>query len=177
MTPGTQAYGVVTIDGSQYIERPQIYTTQNTITTPNEVQTNQRLTLPGVANFLLKGMMRDIQAVNPPTDDQPGSQDRRFRFRLLNAEGSTWFFGGGLGAYDDRVVDTLCFGNAQFPYPIIPPIPIAAAGTLIYEIEDMGLGAVTDPDYYPYFIQFGFLGTLLIPAALAGDTQSIVYAA
>jgi hypothetical protein len=162
-------YGTVTVDGTQYIERFQIYVTEQLITTPAQLFTNLRLTLPGTANFLLKGMTRDI------TDfSEQGSQDRRFRFRILNAEGSTWFFTGGLGMYDDRVSDNICFGNGQFPYPIIPPVPISATGTLIYEVED---NPINEPDDYPYLIHFGFAGCLLIPVALAADTQSIVYAA
>ena len=169
-------YGMVTIDGVQYVERPQIYATEHTITFHKQVFTNLRLTLPGTANFLLKALTRDI-TIPHLIEDKPGSQDRRFRFRLLNAEGSTWYYSGGLGVIDDRVVDTLCFGNGQFPYPLIPPIPVAATGTLIYEIEDMGLDDPQDPDYFPYTIHFGWQGCLLIPAALVGDTQSIVYAA
>ena len=167
---------MITLDGVQYLERPQIYVTEHTITTSGQLLTNQRLTLPGSANFLLKGLTRDITIAHP-IEDLPGSQDRRFRFRVLNAEGSTWYYSGGLGVIDDRVVDTLCFGNGQFPYPLIPPIPIAATGTLIYEIEDMGLGDPQDPDYYPYTINIGWSGALLIPVALANDTQSIVYSA
>src|SRR5215469_10706098 len=98
-------YGVVTVDGIQYIERPQIFVTELTVTGIKQLFTNQRLTLPGVCNFLLKGLTRDI-TISRYIEDKPGSQDRRFRFRLMNGEGSTWFFSGGLGIIDDRVIDT-----------------------------------------------------------------------
>src|SRR5215472_1254092 len=164
-------YGVVTLDGLQYIERPQIFTLDLTVTQPFQVFTNQRLTMPGVANFLLKGLTRDITI---PPGDWPASNDRRFRFKLTNAEGSTWFFSGGLGIFDDRVIDTACFGTGQFPYPLIPPVPVHASGTLIFEVEDMGVwfppaGAL------PYTIHFGFHGSYLIPVEQAGQAQSILY--
>ena len=100
------------------------------------------------------------------------SVDRRFRFKLNNAEGSNWFFSGGLGVLDDRVVDTLCFGSGQFPYMLIPPIPVHASGSLIFEVEDMR--PLVDPlnqinPYFPYTIQFGFHGSLLILANKEGS--------
>lgn len=169
----SQPYGVITLEGTTYIERPQVFSLELTVTTQNQVFTNQRLTLPGVADFLLKGLSRDILTPGPPP---PGgwpapsftqSRSRVFRFRLNGAEGSTWFFSGGLGVFDDRVVSNLCFGNAQFPYPLIPPVPIHASGTLIYEVEDVGVYA-NDPSEplptYPYTIYFGFHGSYLIPA-------------
>ena len=161
----SNTYGVITLDGSQYVERFQLFVMENTITTSRQVITNQRLTLPGVANFLLKGMTRDFT-----TPTVQGSADRRFRFRILNQEGSTNFFSGGLGMYDDRAYDNICFGSGQFPYPIIPPIPVHASGSLIYEIEDSGLGTL-----YPYTIHFGFNGTYLIPLEEAPFMQSFIY--
>jgi hypothetical protein len=91
------------------------------------------------------------------------SLDRRFLFKAQSQEGSAWFFSSGLGVFDDRVVDTMCFGNGQFPYPVIPPLPIAANGSLMIEVVDMNLPH-TNPDYYPYTIYFGFHGTYLIAA-------------
>lgn len=162
----TLTYGVITLDGVQYIERPQIFTLELPITTQFQVYTNQRLTLPGVADFLLKGLTRDTLVPGPPDPGDNQSQDRTFRFRLLGAEGSTWYFSGGLGVFDDRVIDSLCFGNAQFPYPLIPPIPVHASGSLMFEIEDIGIfGSPMDPDYYPYTIHLAFHGSYLIPAA------------
>jgi hypothetical protein len=167
----SNTYGVVTLDGTQYIERFQIFVMENTLTAPNQVMTNQRLTMPGIANFLLKGMTRDITIPNAI-----GSQNRRFRFRILNQEGSTSFFSGGLGMYDDRVFDNIAFGSGQFPYQIIPPIPVSSNGTLIYEIEDAGLQDVAGvPNSFPYTIHFGFIGTYLIPVNQAPYMQSYIY--
>ena len=160
--------GVITVDGKQYIERPQIFSLELPITQANQVYTNQRLTLPGIADFLLKGLTRDILSPPGPLGPHPDqSRDRRFRFRLVNAEGSTWFFSGGLGIFDDRVVDALCFGSGQFPYMLIPPIPVHASGSLIFEVEDLGIfgNQPVEPLYYPYTIHFGFHGSLLIPPA------------
>lgn len=161
-----QTFGLITLDGVSYLERPQIFCLEIPITQPFQLVTNQRLTLPGIADFLLKGLTRDT-LIPPgiPDPTHPQNQDRRFRFRILNGEGSTWFFTGGLGVLDDRVIDTLCFGSAQFPYMLIPPIPVHASGSLIFEVEDIGVfGGPIDPDYYPYTIHFGFHGTYLIPA-------------
>lgn len=170
-------FGVITLEGVSYLEKPQVFGLEVTITTANQVLTNQRLTLPGIADFLLKGLSRDILVPGPPPTGgwpAPGrsqSRERTFRFRLQGAEGSTWFFSGGLGVFDDRVISNLCFGNAQFPYPLIPPVPIHASGTLIYEIEDVGVYS-NDPlepiPTYPYTIHFGFHGSYLIPANEAG---------
>lgn len=153
-------YGQITLDGQNYIERPQLFVADVQIDVPKQVFNSLRLTLPGVADFLMKGLSRDITKPG-----LPDSQDELFRFRLVNAEGTTWYFTGGLGIFDDRIVSTLCFGSGQFPFPLIPPIPIHANGSLIYEIEDMGLRDLT---HYPYIIHLGFHGAYLIPATGSG---------
>lgn len=161
-----KTFGLITLDGVDYIERPQVFCLEVYIAERYQTYTNLRLTLPGVADFLLKGLTRDT-LIPPgiPDPTHPQNQDRRFRFRVLNGEGSTWFFSGGLGLFDDRVIDTLCFGSAQFPYPLIPAVPVHASGSLIFEIEDLGVfGGSNDPDYYPYTIYLAFHGTYLIPA-------------
>ena len=152
-------YGVVTVDGQKYREIPQIFVQTATVTTPYQVITNQRLTLPGIANFLLKGLSRDFSPGGGGLGTD--SAQRVFRFRLYQQEGTSWFFSGGLGVFDDRVFDNLCFGSGQFPFPLIPPVPVHANGTLIYEIEDPGV--VPAPIGYPYTIHFGFHGAYLIP--------------
>lgn len=160
-------YGQVTLDGQQYIERPQIFVADIEIDQPFEVLTGLRLTVPGVADFLLKGIGRYISP--PPTALQPSTFDALFRFRLVNAEGTTWYFTGGLGIFDDRVVSTLCFGSGQFPFPLIPPIPIHASGSLIYEIEDLAIrGTDPYPELFPYTIRLAFYGAYLIPATGGG---------
>lgn len=158
VSSANQAFGVITLDGQQYIERPQIFPYEVTVLSPGQVFTNLRLTMPGIANFLLKGLSRDVTRPGAPT-----SQDRRFRFRMLNTEGSTWFFSSGLGIFDDRVVDALIFGSAQFPFPLIPPVPVNSNGSLFFEVEDMALSAGI-VNYVPYTIYFAFHGSYLIPA-------------
>jgi hypothetical protein len=144
-------YGVVTIDGQQFVERAQIFPMDLSITTPFQILTQQRVTLPGVANFLLKGLTRDV-TVNGISVAQ------HFKFRLGNSDGSTWYISGGVGSTTERAIDTLCFGNGQFPYPIIPPIPYSAGANIVFEVEDIsGLA--------PYTINFAFHGAYLIPVA------------
>lgn len=162
--PTTLPFGVITLQGIQYIERPQVFAAELKILQANEVHTNLRLTLPGFADFLLKGLTRltvPNSAFAPAGD--PGY--RAFRFRLLGAEGSTSFLSGGLNVFDDRVVDSAIFGTGQFPYMLIPPIPVHASGSLLYEIQDAASGPISGPTYiYPYTIYFGFHGSYLIPA-------------
>jgi len=160
-TPAPAPYGQITLDGQQYIERPQLFVAEVQVDTPNQQFTGLRLTLPGVADFLLKGLSKDLKIVG-----QPDATDQFFRFRIVNAEGTTWFFSGGLGILDDSVFSTLCFGSGQFPFPLIPPIPIHANGSLIYEIQDAGFH---DATHYPYVIYLGFHGAYLIPATGAGS--------
>ena len=83
-------YGTVTIDGQQYIERAQIFPQTLDITTNLIVLAQQRVTLPGVANFLLKGLTREVTVAGVSTS-------LRFRFRLGNSDGTTWYFAGGRG--------------------------------------------------------------------------------
>lgn len=142
-------YGQVTIDGQNFIERAQIFPATLTIPTNYAVFTQQRVTLPGVANFLLKGLTREVtQAGN--------SVDRRFRFRFGNSDGTTWYTAGGIGADTERVVDTLCFGTGQFPYVIVPAINFSAGANIQFEVEDLSGNA-------PYVINFAFHGAYLIP--------------
>lgn len=148
----TNTFGVITLDGVQYIERPQVFPYEVQITQPGQVITNLRLTMPGISNFLLKGLGRDCIANGV-------SIDRRFRMRMLNSEGSTWFFSSGLGIFNDRVVDPLIFGSAQFPFPIIPPVPVSASSSLFLEFEDMNLPGGT----VPYLICLAFYGAYIVP--------------
>lgn len=144
-------YGVVNIDGQNYIERAQIFPATLDITQNLQILTQQRVTLPGVANFLLKGLTREVTVNGVSTN-------LRFKFRLGNSDGTTWYIAGGLGAINDRVVDTLIFGTGQFPYALIPPIPYSAGANIMYEVEDLSGQA-------PYTINFAFHGSYLIPVA------------
>lgn len=149
-------YGMITLDGQDYIERHQVFVLDVLVSTQFQVLTNQRLTLPGVANFLLKGLTRDFSNLA----FGPDSEQNFVRFRLVNFEGTTWFTTGGLGIIDDRVFDPLCFGTGQFPFPLIPPIPIHSTGSLIFEVEDLG---ARPTQFYPYTLHLGFHGTYLFP--------------
>lgn len=144
-------YGVVTIDGQQYVERAQIFPLDLDITSNFQILTQQRITLPGVANFLLKGLTRE-------TTVNGQSTAIRFKFRLGNSDGSTWYISGGVGSTTERALDTLCFGSGMFPYPIIPPIPYSAGANIIFEVEDISGDA-------PYTINFAFHGAYLIPVS------------
>lgn len=142
-------YGQITIDGQSFIERAQIFPQDLNVTTNHQILTAQRVSLPGVANFLLKGLTRDttVNGISTP---------RRFKFRLGNSDGTTWYFAGGIGGTTERVVDTLCFGTAEFPYVLIPPITYSAGANINFEVEDVsGLA--------PYVISFAFHGSYLIP--------------
>jgi hypothetical protein len=144
-------YGVVTIDGQQYVERAQIFPMDLSVTTNYQILTQQRVTLPGVANFLLKGLTRE-------TTVNGVSTAIRFKFRLGNSDGSTWYISGGVGSTTERSLDTLCFGSGMFPYPLIPPIPYSAGANIVFEVEDISGAA-------PYVINFAFHGAYLIPVA------------
>lgn len=144
-------YGVVTVDNQQYVERAQVFPADLNITSNFQILTQQRVTLPGVANFLLKGLTREV-TVNGI------SSARRFKFRLGNSDGTTWYISGGIGSTTERAVDTLCFGSAMFPYPIIPPIVYSAGANIYFEVEDISGTA-------PYTINFAFHGAYLIPVA------------
>lgn len=142
-------YGVIQIDGQNYVERAQIFPFDLNMTRNFQVLNGQRLSLPGVANYLLKGLTREVTINGVP-------QTRRFKFRLGNSDGTTWYFSGGIGSNTERVLDTNCFGSAQFPYPLIPPITYSAGANIMFEVEDVSGNT-------PYVINFAFHGSYLIP--------------
>lgn len=142
-------FGRITINGKDYIERFQVFPFEVTITTGLAVLTQQRIALPGVANFILKALTRVI-IKNGAVDYKP------FRFRLGNSDGGTWYTAGGLGATTDRVMDSLIFGSGQFPFPLIPPIFYSANSSINFEIEDVS-------NSVPYTIVLGFHGSYLLP--------------
>ena len=147
-------FGTISIDGQDYIERVQIFPQDILINQNFMILTQQRVTLPGVANFLLKGLTRETTTAGQ-------SSANRFKFRLGNSDGNTWYIAGGIGANTDRVIDTLVFGTGQFPYPVIPPIPYSAGANIMFEIEDVS--GVATP--FPYVINLAFHGSYLIPVA------------
>jgi hypothetical protein len=142
-------FGLVTIDGKNYVERWQLFNKKITVTTGLSLQ-NATLTLPGVANWWLKGLTRETIASNV-------SAQRRFLFRLGNSDGSTWYNAGGVTGADSRTMDTLMFGDGRFPVPVIPAIFYGENAGILMEIEDLS-------NSVPYDIYFTFHGSYLIPA-------------
>ena len=81
---------------------------------------------------------------------------RRFRFKLGNSDGATWYSASGVGGTTDRVLDTLIFGSGQFPFALIPPLFYSANANIQYEVEDVS-------NVVPYTIFFNFIGSYLLP--------------
>ena len=152
--PPLPSYAVVTLDRQKFVECPQVFPAIVSITTPLQVITGA-VALPGVANFLLRGLARGYAV-------QEGPFEFRFRFRLGNSDGATWYFSGGVGDNSDRILDTLCFGSGPFPYVVNPPIAYSASAHIRYEIEDL-IGFQAPPGGYTIYLAFH--GTYLIPVA------------
>ena len=95
-------FGVIEIDGVKYIERVQIFPAQQLVNADDQIIANQRVVLPGVAPFLLKGLTRNIIAAGV---DQTAAF--RFRFKFGNTDGGIFYSQAGVGGVSDRVVDTL----------------------------------------------------------------------
>jgi hypothetical protein len=163
------SYGQVTVNGVTYIERVQIFPLEVQVANSGQIITGQRVVLPGVANFRLKGLTRTVVKSNAVTTACP------FKFRLGNSDGSTWYSQGGVtgtlgsnspaGGSIDRVLDSLMFGSGQFPYPLIPSLYYSASGAILYEVEDISSNA-------PYTIYFGFHGSYLLQAPPSGSSGS-----
>jgi hypothetical protein len=143
------SYGTVQIDGKTYIEREQSFPLEVAVTVNLSVQ-KVSLVLPGTANFWLKCLTRE-------TIVGGASAARRFKFRLGNSDGSTWYQSGGNGGTTDRVIDTLLFGSGQFPFVLCPYIFYGSSSSIPMEIEDIS-------NNQPYTIFFNFRGSYLIPA-------------
>ena len=143
-------YGTVEIGGKTYIKRPQFFTAQQTISSNNQVITGASVVLPGVADFLLEALTRIVTVAGAPVTTRP------FRFKLGNSDGAVWYMSGGNGATNDRIVDSLIFGNGQFPFMLTPCLAYSRTGAINYEVEDIsGTNGQT--------IYFGFIGSYLIP--------------
>lgn len=147
------AAGQVEINGKTYTKRHQVIPLVVQITTQATVPLN--LTLPGIAMFMLRGLTREViatvSAVVTPV------VDRRFLFRLGNSDGSIWYSQAGVGGTTDAVVDTLMFGNGQFPYVLDPFIPFNESASIRLEITDI-------TNVLPYTIYFAFQGAWLLPS-------------
>ena len=142
------SYGTVQIGGKTYIEREQSFPLQIT-TAGNTNLVNGTLVLPGTADFWLKALMREV-TVSGVTDST-----KRFLFRLGNSDGSTWYQSAGAGGTTDLVIDTLLFGNGQFPFVLNPYIFYSASGAIKYQYQPMTNDV--------YVINFAFRGSYLIP--------------
>ena len=143
------ALGQVTINGVTYQERYQCFPVDVNITGALQVLLNQRVTLPGIAPFRLKALTR-MTLVNGAASAQA------FKFRFGNTEGGTWYCGAPIGGTDDRVVDSLIFGDGKLPFPVIPSIIFDTNAAIMYEIEDISGTA-------SYTISMAFHGTFLFP--------------
>ena len=141
----------VTINGKSYIERPQFFPLDVAVTANGIYLQNQRLNLPGLAPFRLKALTRETTANGVSTSN-------RFKFKLGNTEGGVWYCGAGIGGTNDLVVDTLLFGNGQFPFPVIPSIIYESSSSIMFEVQDISNAS-------PYTISFCFEGTYLFPAS------------
>lgn len=145
------AAGQVTIDGKTYTKRHQVLPLEVTMSVNGGV-TPTSLTLPGVAQFMLRAMTRDVLAANVPVTN------KRFRFRLGTSDGGIWFSTGGVGGTTDRVIDSLFFGTGQFPYVLDPYIIYGISSSIKLEFEDLSQAT-------PYTIFLGFQGAWLLPTS------------
>jgi hypothetical protein len=142
------SYGTVVINGQTYIEREQTFPLEVTVSVGLSVQ-RISLALPGTADFWLKCLTRE-------TVLSGASTPYRFKFRLGNSDGGTWYQSGGNGGTTDRVIDTLLFGSGQFPFVLCPYIMYSANASILCEVEDIS----NNP---PYTIYFAFRGAYLLP--------------
>ena len=113
------------------------------------------VSLPGIYDFRLKGLTRDILDASNKSD----LVNYRFSCRIGNTDGDIRYAQGGIGSTTDLVLDTLMFGTGQFPYPVVPPIFYGKNASIILQLQDL-TGAATGS---PYTAVFGFHGSYLIP--------------
>jgi hypothetical protein len=142
-------YGVVSIDGKQYLERWQVMPFELSVTVGLSSTGPIKVPLPGVYDFRLKGLTRAVLAAGALVS-------RPFRCRIGNTDGAIWYSQGGLGGATDKVLDSNMFGNGQFPYPIIPALYYGKNASIMLDIDDLS-------NSVPYTIVFAFHGAYLIP--------------
>lgn len=132
-------YGRVQLGGKNYIERFWTYTSIVTLTANQ--QGIFRIVLDGEADWLMKLATR--------------SSTGGFRIRLGTSESGIWFSGAGIvqGGGNDRVLDSLMFGNGQFPFPIVPHIYYPRSASVIMDLQDTSGAGNT--------IEFAFHGSKL----------------
>jgi hypothetical protein len=140
--------GLTQVNGQNYVEREQTFPLE--ITVANSAVITTSLPLPGTANFFLKGLTRTVLAASVPVTNRP------FRYRFGNSDGGVWYQSAGNGGTTNRVIDSLLFGNGQFPWVPNPYIFYSANASIMMEIEDLSGNT-------PYTIYFGFRGAFLLP--------------
>ena len=133
-------YGRLNIGGKNYIERFWTYTNITTLTANQTV--NAKIVMDGEADFLWKLNTR--------------SSDGAFRIRFGISDSGIWFSSAGVvqGGGNDRVLDSLIFGNGQFPFPVVPHIWIPRSGSLIMDLQDISGNTNV--------IEFAFHGSKLV---------------
>lgn len=149
-------FGQITIDGKNYIERFQAFPIQVSITSNGQLLSNQSFVFPGVANFLLKALTRQVISTN--NGNVTGVYP--FLFKWGNSDGNTWYTSGGISGTADKVIDSCTFGTGQFPFVPIPFVFYSASASFKYEVQDVSNAATADP----YTIYIGLIGSYLIPA-------------
>lgn len=147
---------MVQIGGQNFTERWQILPFEQRITANAQVLNPINIPLPGSYAFLLKAMTRSTVITASGVD---ATTTTRFKARIGNTDGGTWYSQAGRGGNTDRVLDSLMFGDAAFPYVVIPSLFYSPNSSIIMEIEDVSLIATATP----YTIYFAFHGAYLIP--------------
>lgn len=159
--------GIFTINGTQYIEKVQIFPIWLQGITSNQLLLNQQVATPGNYMFRLKALTRltlvATSGIFAPTV-------RPFLFRLGGTSDTSWYTGGAVplntsGVQTDRVLDTNMFGTGQFPFPLIPDILFPAGSNITFEVQDVSNNG-------PYDLHLAFHGTYLIP--INSNTNSYV---
>jgi hypothetical protein len=150
-------YGQITINGQTYTTRWQIFPYEVQVASNGQIIYTNAL-LPGVANFMLKGLTRATVKSNAVVTTCP------FKCKIGNSDGTVWYSQGATngtlgsnsptGGSIDRVLDSLMFGSGQFPYPLPVPLFYSASSSIKLEIEDIS-------NQSPYTIYFGFHGSYL----------------
>ena len=144
------AYGTITVGGKTFTKRPQEIPVEIVMPTATGETVQTRVTMPGIADFYLMYLKRQTVVAGVATA-------RLFKFKFGNSDGNVWYSQGGIGGTTDRVLDTLMFGNGQFPYVLNAPIIYSRSGSILIETEDVSLAAAT------YTIFMSFSGAYLLP--------------
>lgn len=130
------SYGTIELGGKTYLEKFYIYTiifnANPTVAAAGTSFVQPRVVLQGDGGFLLKYL--EVQY------SQTAGAPNYFRCRLGNSDGSQWYSSAGIvagGGGNDRVHSALMFGNAQFPFPVIPYILYLPNGSINLDIQDL----------------------------------------